>query len=293
MGDQSLKKQTLEEIGATADELMRIDDAIGECEKSLSDLRRARSLVLEREKLRNTIAKLDAAISEMLPPDESSRRRTWGSGSVYRRMGRWWIRWRDNGKRHGVSFLTEADALAGMEEINRHRAKQKIESVKQGKCAEPIGIVHSAGSLVATKEQPSLQPTPPAAPAATAPVPIPPPIVAPKIVPPTPPGPAAAAKQLDDDVDEESDDECEGRPGEPKAASTDALRAEISRQQAGGRGHVELLTTRKRDHIHVAKVDRFGDGQTKADKTGHAHRVSSFLIANAQGHSHDLTVRRP
>lgn len=34
------------------------------------------------------------------------RKRTWGSGSIFERDGRWWIRWRENGKRKCKSFAS-------------------------------------------------------------------------------------------------------------------------------------------------------------------------------------------
>lgn len=35
------------------------------------------------------------------------KRRVWGSGTVWPRGGRWWIRWRENGKRRAKSYPTE------------------------------------------------------------------------------------------------------------------------------------------------------------------------------------------
>jgi len=35
-----------------------------------------------------------------------ARRRTWGSGSIAERSGRWWIRWRENGRRRCKSFAS-------------------------------------------------------------------------------------------------------------------------------------------------------------------------------------------
>ena len=36
-----------------------------------------------------------------------ARRRTWGSGSLFERDGRWWIRWREDGKRKCKSFAAQ------------------------------------------------------------------------------------------------------------------------------------------------------------------------------------------
>ena len=42
------------------------------------------------------------------------RRRTWGSGSLFERDGRWWIRWRENGRRRCKSFTSKETAEAAL-----------------------------------------------------------------------------------------------------------------------------------------------------------------------------------
>ena len=104
--------------------LAEVDAAIAEAERRLENLRKARELMAESEKLRAQLAGMEKMLAEMLPvgssappapvgegtsgldPNPAQKRRTWGSGSIYQIGGRWWIRWRD-GKRHATSFLTE------------------------------------------------------------------------------------------------------------------------------------------------------------------------------------------
>jgi hypothetical protein len=78
------------------------------------------------------------------------------------------------------------------------------------------------------------------------------------------------------------------------AATTEELRLTVSRLLRGERARlVLLLTTRKRDHSHVVEVDGFGDGRTVADESGHTHKVATFLVGNAHGHFHELTISSP
>lgn len=57
------------------------------------------------------------------------RRRVWGSGSVWQRDGRWWITWRERGRRRSKSFLTEDLA-------RRVLAKITVD-IAAGKCGLP------------------------------------------------------------------------------------------------------------------------------------------------------------
>jgi integrase len=42
------------------------------------------------------------------------KRRTWGTGSLTERDGRWWIRWRENGRRRSKSFASKETAEAAL-----------------------------------------------------------------------------------------------------------------------------------------------------------------------------------
>jgi len=48
-----------------------------------------------------------------------ARRRTWGTGSLFEREGRWWIRWRENGRRKSKSFASEELAKEVLAKIVR------------------------------------------------------------------------------------------------------------------------------------------------------------------------------
>lgn len=48
------------------------------------------------------------------------KRRQWGSGSVFQRDGRWWIRWREAGKRKCKSFTEKSIAEAVLTQIMRN-----------------------------------------------------------------------------------------------------------------------------------------------------------------------------
>lgn len=138
----------------------------------------------------------------------------------------------------------------------------------------------------------------PAPPDPPAPVPIPPPVVEPKVTWPdvvatstAKPEPPAEPDGCDDGDDGDDDD-----PSGKRAASVDALKAEVQRQQQGQKGKSAILATTthrgKGDncHAHKAKVDHFGDGYTLPDEHGHSHRVTKFLVGRAHNHAHDLAI---
>lgn len=81
-----------------------------------------------------------------------------------------------------------------------------------------------------------------------------------------------------------------------RAASIEELNREVDRQQQGQKSKTVVLattTTRGKGsngHGHQVRVDRFGDGNTVADSSGHVHRVTRFLVGRAHGHAHDLVV---
>jgi integrase len=45
------------------------------------------------------------------------RKRTWGTGSLFERAGRWWIRWHEDGRRRAKSFPTEKLARAVLAKV--------------------------------------------------------------------------------------------------------------------------------------------------------------------------------
>ena len=47
------------------------------------------------------------------------RRRTWGTGALFERDGRWWIRWRENGRRKSKSFASKDLAEQVLAKITR------------------------------------------------------------------------------------------------------------------------------------------------------------------------------
>ena len=145
--------------------LAEVDAAIAEAERRLENLRKARELMAESEKLRAQLAGMEKMLAEMLPvgssappapvgegtsgldPNPAQKRRTWGSGSIYQIGGRWWIRWRD-GKRHATSFLTEDAAREAIEAINAERDKRRatdaVEKVRGSQRVAWNGILPEA-----------------------------------------------------------------------------------------------------------------------------------------------------
>jgi len=89
--------------------------------------------------------------------------------------------------------------------------------------------------------------------------------------------------------DEPEDDDSLGS----SASSRDELTAEVRRQQGGSRADAHLITTMGRGHKHSARVDRFGDGNTVPDGSGHSHRVKGFLVMPAHNHAHELVAKAP
>jgi transposase len=79
--------------------------------------------------------------------------------------------------------------------------------------------------------------------------------------------------------------------GDENGATEAELKAEVERQQNGSKSKsVTLATTITKEHSHRVAVDRFGDGYTLSDASGHVHRVSRFVVGPAHGHRHDLKV---
>ncbi len=50
------------------------------------------------------------------------RRRTWGTGSLRERGGRWWIRWRENGRQMAKSYATKELAEKVLAKVTRDLA---------------------------------------------------------------------------------------------------------------------------------------------------------------------------
>lgn len=74
--------------------------------------------------------------------------------------------------------------------------------------------------------------------------------------------------------------------------SIEDLREEVTRQQGGKRSAVARLSMIEQSgHVHVAVVDRMGDGVTQPDETGHQHRVCRFVLSMAAGHQHGLLAK--
>ena len=75
------------------------------------------------------------------------------------------------------------------------------------------------------------------------------------------------------------------------AATRAQLKEETVRRQRGGKCRVvEFITVATKNHVHVATVDHFGDGQTNNDATGHVHRLCRWEMIEAHGHDHGLTL---
>lgn len=51
-----------------------------------------------------------------------------------------------------------------------------------------------------------------------------------------------------------------------------------------------MAESKSRDLL-AALREELAQRQQLVDATGHVHRVLKFLVGNAQGHSHDLTVK--
>ena len=72
-----------------------------------------------------------------------AKRRVWGSGSVWQRGGRWWIRWREGGKRKCKSFVDEDTAKKVLAKI--------LSDIAMGKPSQPLdtGDAPTLGELAA------------------------------------------------------------------------------------------------------------------------------------------------
>jgi len=97
-------------------------------------------------------------------------------------------------------------------------------------------------------------------------------------------------QQPAEDTAEPSEAELEGGDGDGGSA-LDKLRGEVMRQQAGVRSKpVHLNTAITRSHVHRVIVDRMGDGSTQPDESKHVHRIYRFVMSQADGHSHGITI---
>ena len=267
------------------------------------------------------LALIRAAQPRVLAGKDPPEKRPWGTGSVGQRPnGRWRATVREGGVRHSRSFSTreatemaaDAASLTDEEKIDEAEVKGSaqpppepevpaasptskrdpvLQLSLQGKSVDEIAAALGMARTSVRSYQSwwrrrgELPPYQSAAPGPKGPDPVTPPAA------PDSPPPAA----LDAGDDQEPDAEVEDAAAtlEPSPATVDELRAEVDRQQAGQKSKtVFLATTRARKHDHQVKVDRFGDGNTVPDGSGHVHRVARFVVMTAHGHPHDLIVSR-